>query len=171
LIRKARVNGDEVGFSIRYANSPIKLVGDETRVVVPKAQFVEVLEAIKADVDKAVLEPEQFAIVLAYTDTMDRAPMYRFMVTLSMKLGLRPIELANMETSWFIGDELQIPHGKSKRGKARTLPVNDDILAQLQNLIGENDGQSVPQCAWGCVYCKRDQRGYASALQAGRCGR
>lgn len=46
------VVGDNVGFSIRYANSPLKLVGDETKVVVPKAQFVEVLEAIKADVLK-----------------------------------------------------------------------------------------------------------------------
>ena len=44
--------GDNVGFSIRYANSPLKLVGDETKIVVPKAQFVEVMEAIKADVLK-----------------------------------------------------------------------------------------------------------------------
>jgi hypothetical protein len=41
-----------VGFSIRYANSPLKLVGEETKIVVPKAQFVEVMEAIKADVLK-----------------------------------------------------------------------------------------------------------------------
>ena len=46
------VKGDNVGFTIRYANSPLKLVGEETHVVVPKAQFVEVLTAIKADVDK-----------------------------------------------------------------------------------------------------------------------
>lgn len=52
------VIGDEVGFSIRYANSPIKLVGDETRVVVPKGQFVEVLEAIKADVDKGAFKDQ-----------------------------------------------------------------------------------------------------------------
>ena len=88
-----------------------------------------------------VLEKEQFATILAHTDTMARPAMYRLMVTLSMKLGLRPIELANMETSWFIGDELQIPHGKSKRGKARTLPVNDDILDQLHNLMGYSKGR------------------------------
>lgn len=46
------VKGDNVGFTIRYANSPLKLVGDETHVVVPKAQFVEVMNAIKADVEK-----------------------------------------------------------------------------------------------------------------------
>lgn len=46
------VKGDNVGFTIRYANSPLKLVGEETHVVVPKAQFVEVMNAIKADVEK-----------------------------------------------------------------------------------------------------------------------
>jgi hypothetical protein len=42
--------GDNVGFTIRYANSPLKLIGDETHVVVPKGRFVEVLTEIKADV-------------------------------------------------------------------------------------------------------------------------
>lgn len=46
------VKGENVAFTIRYANSPLKLVGEETKVVVPKAQFVEVLTAIKADVEK-----------------------------------------------------------------------------------------------------------------------
>lgn len=88
-----------------------------------------------------VLEQEHFDKVLAYTDQMERASMYRFMVTLSIKLGLRPIELAHLETSWFIGQELRIPHGKSKRGKARTLPVNDAILEQLHNLMGGQQGR------------------------------
>ncbi|OAH42790.1 hypothetical protein AX777_06000 [Sphingobium yanoikuyae] len=60
------VKGDQVGFSIRYANSPLKLVGDETKIVVPKAQFVEVMEAIKADVlkgdFKAQLEEKELQV-------------------------------------------------------------------------------------------------------------
>jgi hypothetical protein len=60
------VVGDNVGFSIRYANSPLKLVGDETKIVVPKAQFVEVMEAIKADVlkgdFKAQLEEKELQV-------------------------------------------------------------------------------------------------------------
>lgn len=88
-----------------------------------------------------ILQEEQFAAILAYTDKMERRAMYRFMVTLSMKLGLRPVELSNMEANWFIGSELQIPHGKSKRGRARTLPVNEDILVQLANLMGSNSGR------------------------------
>jgi hypothetical protein len=52
------VKGDNVGFSIRYANSPLKLIGDESQVVVPKAQFVEVLNAIKADVLKGAFKAQ-----------------------------------------------------------------------------------------------------------------
>jgi len=88
-----------------------------------------------------VLEQEQFDKVLSYIETMARPEMYRFMLTLSMKLGLRPIELANLETSWFIGEELRIPHGKSKRGRARTLPVDGEILQQLHDLMGSNKGR------------------------------
>lgn len=46
------IKRDNVAFSIRYANSPLKLVGEEKVVVVPKAQFVAVMQAIKADVEK-----------------------------------------------------------------------------------------------------------------------
>lgn len=46
------IKGENVAFSIRYANSPLKLVGEEKTVVVPKAQFVDVLQAIKADIIK-----------------------------------------------------------------------------------------------------------------------
>lgn len=52
------IKGDQVGFNIRYANSPLKLVGDETTAVVPKAQFVEVMQAIKADVEKGAFKDQ-----------------------------------------------------------------------------------------------------------------
>jgi len=44
------VKGDNVAFSVRYANRPLKLVGEETVLAVPKEQFVEVLNAIKQEV-------------------------------------------------------------------------------------------------------------------------
>ncbi len=52
------VKGENVAFSIRYANSPLKLVGDETVAVVPKAQFVDVMQSIKADVQKGEFKAE-----------------------------------------------------------------------------------------------------------------
>jgi len=89
----------------------------------------------------SILEEEQFETVLAYTDGMERPAMYRLMVTLTKKLGLRPIELANMDTSWFSPNELRIPAGKSKRGKARSLPMSDEILSLLVRHMGEQTGR------------------------------
>lgn len=89
----------------------------------------------------SILEEEQFGVVLAYTEGMERPAMYRLMVTLTKKLGLRPIELANLETSWFIGAELRIPAGKSKRGRARSLPTNEEILSLLARHMGSETGR------------------------------
>lgn len=50
--------GDNVAFTVRYANRPLKLVGDETTVAVPKAQFSEVMESIKADVENGAFKDQ-----------------------------------------------------------------------------------------------------------------
>ena len=89
----------------------------------------------------SILEDDQFETVLAYTDTMNRPAMYRLMVVLTKKLGLRPIELANLDTNWFSPNELRIPAGKSKRGKARSLPMNDEILSLLALHMGGETGR------------------------------
>lgn len=60
--RMFRIEGDNVAFMVRYANSPLKLVGEEKEVAVPKAQFVEVLNAIKADVEKGAFKDQLDAI-------------------------------------------------------------------------------------------------------------
>jgi len=46
------LEGDNVGFTIRYANSALKLVGEEKQMAVPKAQFLDVMAGIRADVAK-----------------------------------------------------------------------------------------------------------------------
>lgn len=56
--RMFKIEGDNVAFTIRYANSPLKLLGEEKEVAVPKAQFVEVLNAIKADVEKGAFNDQ-----------------------------------------------------------------------------------------------------------------
>lgn len=50
--RMFRIEGEHVAFTVRYANSPLKLLGEEKELAVPKDKFVEVLNAIKADVEK-----------------------------------------------------------------------------------------------------------------------
>lgn len=42
--------GENTAFKVRFANKPLKLDGDDTELVVPTAQLVDVYEAIKADV-------------------------------------------------------------------------------------------------------------------------
>jgi hypothetical protein len=60
--RTFRVEGDNVAFMIRYANSPLKLVGEEKELAVPQAQFVDVLKAIKADIEKGAFKDQLEAI-------------------------------------------------------------------------------------------------------------
>ncbi|HKY53334.1 MAG TPA: hypothetical protein VJM08_03470 [Anaerolineales bacterium] len=50
--------GNEVKFSVRYANAPLKLVGDETEFVVPADKFEEVFLAIKADALKGAFDAQ-----------------------------------------------------------------------------------------------------------------
>jgi integrase len=63
------------------------------------------------------------------------------MMLFSIKLGLRPMEMAGLEADWFRGDELRIPVGYSKRKTGRSLPINDEILAALAAHMDERRGR------------------------------
>lgn len=81
---------------------------------------------------KAPIKTEaEFAKLFAFTDQMERPAMYRFMLLVSVELGLRPMEIAGLESSWFRGEELRIPVGHSKRRSGRSLPVTPEIIAAL----------------------------------------
>lgn len=79
-----------------------------------------------------ILEDEQFEAVLDFTKRMHRPRMYRLMLLLSIRLGLRPMEMAGMDSSWFRGGELRIPLGHSKRKSGRSLPINTEIVEALE---------------------------------------
>ena len=89
----------------------------------------------------AILDAEQFDMLYAFAANMRDADQYTLMLLLTEKLGLRPVEIANMETSWFSKDELRIPQGSSKRQGSRSLPVNDDIHAALHRHMGDKTGR------------------------------
>jgi len=74
------------------------------------------------------LADTDWSTVDSYIASMERPAHYSLLVMLIRKLGLRPIELARIESSWIVGDELRIPHGKSKRKRPRTLPLNAALL-------------------------------------------
>jgi hypothetical protein len=46
------IKGESAKLTIRYANKPLKLLGDETAIVVPVKSLKQVFEGIKADVIK-----------------------------------------------------------------------------------------------------------------------
>lgn len=80
-----------------------------------------------------ILSDDQFAVVQQFAANMQNAPQYSLMLLLSKRLGLRPIEIANMEANWFQNDNtLRIPQGSTKRQGSRSLPVNEEIIAALQ---------------------------------------
>lgn len=79
-----------------------------------------------------LLEADQFDRVFAHIETMKRPAHYRLMLLLCRDLGLRPIEIARLDSSWFRGGELRIPHGQSKRKRPRSLPVSPAIMEALE---------------------------------------
>ena len=78
-----------------------------------------------------ILNDAQFDELFQFASTMNRPAMYRLMLLLSIRLGMRPMEIAGLDSSWFRGDELRIPLGYSKRKSGRTLPVNDELKEAL----------------------------------------
>lgn len=83
----------------------------------------------------------EFEAVLAHTSSMERPAMYRLMMLLSIRLGLRPMELAGLDTSWFRADELRIPLGHSKRKSGRSLPISEEIIDALAAHMGPETGR------------------------------
>ena len=88
-----------------------------------------------------ILVEEQFETLLSYTDRMERPKMYRLMILLTKKLGLRPMEIAGLDVSWFVGEELRIPMGHSKRKQGRSLPVDGELLQALREHMGSRQGR------------------------------
>ncbi len=60
--------GDEVKFSVRYANSPVKLVGEEREAVVPAKDF----EAIYGAIKESLLAGEFNSQLLALSETVKK---------------------------------------------------------------------------------------------------
>jgi integrase/recombinase XerD len=86
------------------------------------------------------LNEAEFETALTFADSMTRPAMYRLMLLLSIRLGLRPMEIAGMQSSWFRGDELRIPLGHSKRKEGRSIAINEELLAALYAHMGERTG-------------------------------
>lgn len=83
----------------------------------------------------------EFDKLFAHAGRMERPAMYRLMLLLSIRVGLRPMELAGLERSWFRDGELRIPFGHSKRKQGRSLPISEEIIAALEAHMGQGGGR------------------------------
>lgn len=88
-----------------------------------------------------IKQPSEFAKLFAFADQMERPAMYRLMLLVSVRLGLRPMEIAGLDSSWFRGEELRIPIGHSKRRSGRSLPVTPEIVAALHEHLQGRKGR------------------------------
>lgn len=84
---------------------------------------------------------EELEALLAHTSSMERPAMYRLMLLLSVRLGLRPMEIAGLERTWFRGQELRIPLGHSKRKAGRSIAISDEIADALAVHMGDRTGR------------------------------
>ena len=113
-----------------------------------------------------------YAALQAHVAKMREPAKYGLMLQLSFKLGLRPIEIAQLETSQFSDGELriQIGHTKCKRN-GRSLPVDQTIMDALNaymdgrkgrvflNRDGEPMDSAAIQKAMSRLYREAGQRG------------
>ena len=83
-----------------------------------------------------LLTATQWERIEQHIEGMQNPSMYRLMVKLIRATGLRPIELAKMELSWVRGHELRIPTGKSKKGRAGTIPLSSDLVEGIYSYMG-----------------------------------
>jgi integrase/recombinase XerD len=92
-------------------------------------------QALKAPIKTA----EEFELLFAEALSMERPAMYRLMLLLSVRLGLRPMEIAGLDSSWFRGAELRIPLGHSKRKSGRSIAISEEIR---EALAAQMDGRT-----------------------------
>ncbi len=88
-----------------------------------------------------IKEAAEFDKLFAEAERMERPKVYRLMLLLSIRLGLRPMEIAGLERSWFRDDTLRIPLGHSKRKSGRSVPVSGEILEALSDLMQDERGR------------------------------
>lgn len=87
-----------------------------------------------------ILTQAQWQAIEQHIEGMKNPEMYRLIVALIRATGLRPIELARLESSWIRGSELRIPTGKSKKGRAGTIPLSEELVWQVLSYMGDRRG-------------------------------
>lgn len=109
----------------------------------------------------------------AHVRGMREPEKYSLMLLLSYRLGLRPIELAQLNTNQFRDGELRIRIGSTKGKRGRSLPTSPEILRALARYMQGREGSvflnrdGKPFDAAGIT--KAMKRLYGEAGQKGSC--
>ena len=53
-----RISGNNAAFTVRFANKPLKLDGDDTELVVPANQLADIYGQIKVDAQEGYFDPQ-----------------------------------------------------------------------------------------------------------------
>jgi site-specific recombinase XerD len=89
-----------------------------------------------------ILNRAQWQQVEEHVQAMKRPSHYRLLVLLVRQCGLRPIELANLQSQWFaVDDTLTIPLGYSKGNATRTICVSPEIMNALETHMAGRTGR------------------------------
>lgn len=120
-----------------------------------------------------IKDEAEFEELLAFTLTRERPAMYRLMVLLSIRVGLRPMEIAGMDSSWVRGEMLRIPVGHAKGKKGRSLPWTIELQRALLDHMGNRGGRvflnRVHEPFTGAGISEAMRRLYREAGQLGSC--
>lgn len=83
---------------------------------------------------------EDFKALWDFAGTRREPEKNRLILVLTYRLGLRPIELAQMSTEHFRDGELRIRAGHTKGKGGRSLMVNDEITSALNDYMQGREG-------------------------------
>ena len=84
--------------------------------------------------------PEEVEALIEFASTRRNPRKWRLMLLLSFRLGLRPIELAQLDTAHFRGDEIRIRIGHTKGKGGRSLPVCQVVKDALAEHMQGREG-------------------------------
>ncbi len=83
---------------------------------------------------------QEYEQLTQFAGTRRDGAKWRLMLLLSFELGLRPIEMAQLQTQHFRGDELRIRMGHTKGKSGRSLPTSPGVLQALSEHMRSREG-------------------------------
>lgn len=118
-------------------------------------------------------DQSDYAELIAYAETTREPLKWKAMLVMSFELGLRPIEIAQLDTNQIRGGELRIRQGHTKGKRGRSLPIRqeaiDALLAYTQGRQGPVFLNAKGEAMDAASVSSAMRRLYREAGQTGSC--